>query len=157
MHIPEGTRCRSVEIIPLADDLRFTPDPDVLRIPFSGGVTLEESYFEAESTAGEAFSIWLLWHFAAGRNVDDVRFVHLLDENGIMVTQADASLGDWPPSTTWSEAIVLTLPDKLAPGNYNLYAGWYHFPDLTRLAVQMESPRAQDGLAYLGDIHVMSP
>ena len=41
--------------------------------------------------------------------------------------------------------------DDLPPGEYQVFTGWYSYPDMQRFGVQANTPHAQDGLAFLGN------
>jgi hypothetical protein len=68
-------------------------------------------------------------------------FVHLLDANGVQVTQADSPplSGEWPtsawvPGEAFADPRSLPLPPQLGPGRYTLHLGWYDPASAERLA-----------------------
>jgi hypothetical protein len=153
--IPPAMICNSVVVDALAPDA-YRPDSSIEAIAFANGLTLRDAFVASEAlVAGERLPIWLWWQFAEGRTAEDVRFVHLLDETGILVVQADNSLGEQLAGAQLAEEVSLNIPPDLAPGRYGLYVGWYRFPDFARLPVLSATPRAQDGLAFLGDVTLM--
>ncbi len=155
-HIPAGLACRSLEVrrwsLDAEDGVIF--DPQIEPIAFAADVTLADAFWSPRAQPGEAIEVWLSWRFGQGRAADDVRFVHLLDETGALAAQADGSLGALAAGVRLDEAVTVELPPALPPGRYTLYAGWYAFPDLTRLSVLAATPGARDGLALLGQIEV---
>jgi hypothetical protein len=67
-------------------------------------------------------------------------FVHLVAENGDVLTQADGPpTGGWYPTSWWPVGEIITdertllLPDDLAPGRYQLLAGFYDLATLARV------------------------
>ncbi|MCA9908741.1 MAG: hypothetical protein KC519_08840, partial [Anaerolineae bacterium] len=63
-------------------------------------------------------------------NENDIRFVHVLDETGTLVGQQDIPLGMITANSARSEEIILPLPDDLPPGEYQVIAGWYTYPEI---------------------------
>jgi hypothetical protein len=153
--IPAPLACDAVQVqsaafSPLAlDDLR-TP------ITFEQGVTLHGAFAEGSAQVGEALPIWLWWSFAQGRTTNDVRFVHLINEAGELVAQVDSAVGEQPLDSQWAESMLLEIPRDLAAGEYQLYVGWYTFPEITPLLTQSDDPRAQGGRVHLGQVTLLA-
>ncbi|MBC6936127.1 MAG: hypothetical protein DWB42_09835 [Chloroflexi bacterium] len=146
-HIPETLVCNGARVSGLqASD--YTPAA-MPAVQFEGGLTLAGSLVQP---ARGSVSVGLWWRFDQPRTDLDVRFVKVLDENGQQVAGVDETLGSRAAGEQWVENITLDLPDDLPPGDYGVYAGWYAYPDLTRFAVLADTPRAQEGLAYLGEL-----
>ncbi len=145
--IPETLACNGARVSGLqAPD--YTPAA-MQAVRFEGGLTLAGSLVQP---AHGSVTVSLWWRFDQPRADLDVRFVKVLDENGQQVAGVDETLGSRAAGAQWVENITLDLPDDLPPGDYGVYAGWYAYPDLTRFAVLADTPRAQDGLAYLGKL-----
>ncbi len=84
------------------------------------------------SSPGEEVTITLYWKVRTSLDKSYSVFIHLTDETGKPVAQADGIPGEWlRPTTTWREGEViidrhtLRLPPRLAPGAYPLYVGFY--------------------------------
>ena len=59
----------------------------------------------------------------------------------------------WPEGGfRWADITIAFDPESVPPGTYGLYVGLYTYPDITRLPVNADRPRAQDGLLYVQDI-----
>jgi hypothetical protein len=110
---------------------------------------------------GQALSIETTWRAAQKLSGDYHLFVHVLDQNGKLIAQADTIPGggtfptsQWSVPQTWIEHVAISLPADLPPGEYGIYAGWYLYPDMTRLSVEGNGPHAQDGLVFLREIEI---
>ena len=110
---------------------------------------------------GQTLSVETTWQATQKLPGDYHLFVHLYDATGQLVTQYDSvpdsgnfPAAKWAENQLWSELATLKLPVDLPPGTYQLYAGWYRYPDLTRLGVEGTASKAADGLVYLTDILV---
>jgi hypothetical protein len=101
-----------------------------------------------------ALQLDLLWRFDRPYDASWVRFVHVLNADGELVTQADAPLGEGAAGDYALESLLLDLPADLAAGTYRVYVGWYQYPGLNRLAVTGERHGAADGLGLLGDFEI---
>lgn len=84
----------------------------------------------------------LYWQVLRPLPYDYTVFVHLRDEDGHSVTQADHQpLGPvfpptlWPVGQTIREHSVLRVPSQVPPGTYTLWAGLYRLDTLERLPV----------------------
>ncbi len=115
--VTEATR--SYTLPPLAQPLSATFD-DVIRL---AGADL--------ARAGDAITVTLGWQALDAPPTALTAFVHLLDPDGALVAQSDATPGGGYATTQWApgEAVVdvhrLILPPALAPGSYRLVAGLY--------------------------------
>lgn len=134
-------------------------DIDLLTAPpesaaLEQGITLHAARFPEVATAGASLDISLWWSFDAPLDDQTVRFVKVLDAEGNEVTGQDVALGPIPAESVRADLASLALPADLPPGDYELVVGWYRLPDVTRLAVTSDGPRAQDGLITLGTVRV---
>ena len=141
-HFADALRCRAVQI----DDLAFADfvpgtGADV-PVMFARGVELA-----AFSVDAGAQAVRLMWRFDELVTENDVRFVHVVDAQGQLVAQDDRTLGARSAGEGWAEQ--MTFAD-LPPGAYEVYAGWYTYPDFARFAVLADVPGAADGWVHLG-------
>lgn len=148
--------------------LRFEPSPiltagdapliareSVLQsaVEMGDGVSLHAAYLPETLDADAALAVELFWRFDRPRSETDVRFVHVLDENGQQVTGMDSAPGAQVSDSGLAEHVAVDL-SSVGAGTYEVYAGWYSYPDLVRFPVMADTPRAQDGLIYLGQINI---
>ncbi|GAB5490471.1 MAG: hypothetical protein Phog2KO_06860 [Phototrophicaceae bacterium] len=96
-------------------------------IDLSGGMTLIGS--DIYDWDNQTY-IWLQWQFNRARPDTDVRFMHLVDENGEIIFQDDSSLGVIVDGEIRTELIVFDT-STLAETNYIIRTGWYDFNTLT--------------------------
>jgi len=109
---------------------------------------------DAYQVAAEAswLAIRLSWQFDDPLVGDVVRFVQVLDENGVPVAQDDTPLGPFVAGARWSEQIDLPI-DELRPGAYEVRAGWYRFNadgSISNFSVSSEVPGAAIGAPVIG-------
>ena len=124
-----------------------------LAAEFGGVLALVGYDLEPKAPArGENVAVWLHWSkMGLPLDRDLTVFVHLLDERGDRVAQADgvpAYLGGLP-TTLWQTGVpvldrhVASLPEDLVAGRYTLWIGWYDPQSGERLLL----PSGDDGLA----------
>ncbi|HLY26236.1 MAG TPA: hypothetical protein VKQ72_07840, partial [Aggregatilineales bacterium] len=122
--------------------------------------------FRAPQTvvAGQNFSVETDWRTQQPLHGDYHLFIHVLDSSGQAVAQYDGVPGAgsfpttaWAATQDWQEQAAIAIPTSVTPGQYSIYVGWYHYPDLTRLKVDSATPHASDGLVYLQDVNVQAP
>jgi hypothetical protein len=117
-------------------------------IGYSGGIQLSHAALFSED---DAVTVALDWRFENPPDENTIRFVHLVNGNGEQVA------GDDRPLLTAQrhvEAVTLPLPDDLPPGDYEVFVGWYTFPDLTRLDVLSNVEGADSNWTKIGQIQV---
>lgn len=102
------------------------------------GIRLNGYTIEQTNTA---INLVLYWETAMPLTDSYHRFVHLLDENGELISQADGTpLDGWLPTNRWQpnvqivEKVAINLSPDLPPGSYRLTIGMYTFPQIQRLA-----------------------
>ncbi len=100
------------------------------------------SLVEASFARGEIVPVTLFWRAEQALAQRYKVFVHLLDAQGVLVTQTDAEpIGGLHPTSNWEagEAVVdrygVLLPTNLPTGTYTLTTGMYRPGDGTRLMV----------------------
>jgi hypothetical protein len=99
-----------------------------------------------EVAPGQPFTITLAWQAQKTPRQDLVRFVHLLDPEGVLMAQRDGSpcggecpTSSWLPGEVLVEDVRVQAPVGLAPESYRLAVGWYDAATLQRLAVLDEN------------------
>lgn len=140
-----------------AGSMAFQPHP----VRLSNGMALQAFRVPQMGQIGQSLPVETDWQASQKLPGDYHLFVHVLDQNGKMVTQADSIPGggtfptaNWSAQQDWVETLNVPLPPDLAPGRYGVYTGWYSYPDLNRLSVEGDAPHAADGLVYLRDVEV---
>lgn len=88
-------------------------------------------------TPGETVTLSLLWRGLAEMDEDYTVFVHVVDENGRLLTQQDLRLepstSSWPPKQLGRTQHILTIPAETETTSVNLIVGVYQWPSLNRL------------------------
>ncbi len=131
--------------------MAFTPVEFPEVVQFSDGIRL----LNAGLLDVDASRITAAMHWVSGtpRSDQDVRFVHVVDSTGTLVTQDDHTLGTMAAGEERLDLVTITLPDDLPPGEYRVYAGWYTFtgPDTIRgFDVLSDVPGAAEMRALIG-------
>ncbi len=124
---------------------------DPIRI--EDGIVLA-GYLLPEPQVGEV-EIRLWWRFEEDRSSNDVRFVHVLDENGLPVRDRppDRSFGAIAAGAELTETVRFDT-GALPPGEYRVLTGWYALPDAFRYDVLTNVAGAQDDTVVLGAVRV---
>ena len=102
------------------------------RAALGGQVELVGYDMPEEAGPGEPLAVTLHWHALAESPKSYVRFVHLLDGEGRIVTQQDSVPGQselpttgWVPGEYLVDRVQLALPPDLPAGQYRLEVGFY--------------------------------
>ena len=122
-------------------------------VSFERGLTLTAAYMPPQAQAGDNLPVSLVWQFDETRSESDVRFVHVLNANGELVAQVDASIGIRDPNTVWSEQVDVPLPADLTPGEYRVYVGWYTYPEVVNFCV-LENGACVRNEALIGTVEI---
>jgi hypothetical protein len=149
-------RCSSLWTADLSADDFVAAEPHPT-IEFEQGVQLMGAYIPEQISRGEDLTLSLWWRFDDAVGENEVRFIHVFDEAGNLVTQMDGSLGNQPAGGQWSERLELPLPDDLSGGIYTVDTGWYTYPEGNRLAVLSDVPGAENGTVHVGTFTVDEP
>ena len=115
------------------------------QVNFDAGITLNSAY--VAEPVNNQLKVWLSWEFTGEVGDNLVRFVHLIDENGNQITGSDVAIG-----ATSVDVVALELPTDLPTGQYQLYTGWYTYPDIVRLNVLTDVDGAVNRWVHLGDV-----
>jgi hypothetical protein len=103
-------------------DTLLSYDITIQNTVFQDGIHLSRTWI---GVWDEALYIWLEWQFTVTRSANDVRFVHVLDENNNIVFQSDIPLGEIEASEGQSELLQFPVHD-LPSGTYSIRVGWYN-------------------------------
>ncbi len=150
LHFDATLECRAVQVTNLALG-NFTPSALDQVVQFDRGLQLAGAYLPPVRTEISA-SLW--WRFDQPRSTNEIRFVHVLNAEGVNVAQTDDTLGDQPAGGEWVETVTIPLPDDLPAGEYTVYTGWYTLPEVVRFPVLSDVPGAQNGLVELGKFRI---
>lgn len=131
-------------------------------VPLSDGVTLLGYQCSGEALPRQRIEVLLYWQTRAPLTVDYTTFIHLIDPTtGTLIAQFDNPPVDGlVPTSKWTVGdvmvtrMMLELPSEMPPGNYDLLAGMYTYPDLVRLPVWSERPFSEHGLVWLLSLDV---
>lgn len=132
--------------IAFSDPLPGTFEP----VKFDRGVTLNGNYLSWINH----FSLGLWWQFDQPVTGNDVRFVKLLDEQGVQVSGVDLTLNNHAAGEQWVDTVDFPMSGDLPSGTYKVCVGWYSYPDVIRFPVLSQVDGAQDSLACLGSFTV---
>jgi hypothetical protein len=157
--MPGEGQCRSVLI---QTPRLVLEDAPTLDVDFDGKMRLVD--VDIERVEPGRYDLNFYWQALGSERADYTMFVHLLTIDGEPVTQWDGPIGGLDmPTSRWPEnglgyqqAVIAFDEESLEPGVYQLFAGLYTYPDITRLPVQTDGPRAQEMLLYLQDIVIPS-
>lgn len=147
-----------IATVRLSAPYRLVYEPErVVHHTFGERVALTGYSISPQNPAAEdEWEIHLLWQPLRRMSYDYTVFVHLVDEQGTVVAQADGSPvdGDYP-TTLWrmgdqvADVHVMRLPEAVASGRYSLHVGWYLLETGERLML--------DGADPLTDYAVLGP
>ncbi|HVO71546.1 MAG TPA: hypothetical protein VMT24_15960, partial [Aggregatilineaceae bacterium] len=125
------------------------------------GMTLQGFRLPAEVTRGSHLLVETDWLAAQRLPGDYHLFIHVFSQDSKLLAQYDTipnggrfPTTEWAGSQPWSATASLPVPADAAPGTYEVYAGWYQYPDMTRLSVSGDGKHAADGLVYLASFTV---
>ena len=124
---------------------------DPIRI--ADGIELASYYLPKQFEDEVAIRLW--WRFEADRSNNDVRFIHILDENGLPIRERpdDRSFGEIAAGSELTETVRLDTTE-LPDGEYRVLTGWYELPFAIRYDVLTNVDGAQDDTVVLGSIRV---
>lgn len=133
-----------VDYVRVADTYDDHPSPEnPLRVNLGDSITML-GYDLAPATveAGEIMGVTLYWRALAAIPQDYTVFVHLVGQDGRIVSQHDGQPeGGFYPTSYWDQGEVvkdehvLSLPSEIEAGEYELRAGMYLLEDMYRLPV----------------------
>ena len=111
---------------------------------------------------GQTLDLRLYWQAKARLDADYKVFVHIVAEDGRVVTQQDSIPGSGKyPTHIWdADEQVLDpyrLPIQLPPARYRIMAGMYNAESGERLAAQANGEELKDRQVELGELNVLAP
>ena len=134
--------CRSITVDALAfNDEGLVAPILVERVPYER-LTLA-AFRDRVSEDGQTLVLDLWWRFDQPLDDQQVRFVHVVDEAGTLIVQADSAPGVFAADETLAERVTLDI-STLAPGTYSIRTGWYSFGTGVRYATESNAPGAAD-------------
>lgn len=108
------------------------PGGRAVNVRWNQGLRLVSAAWPEHVAPGATFKLNLVWQGEGPTDQSYKVFVHLRDERGQIVAQADKyPLGGRAPTNGWlpGEVVVdeytLSVPSDLSPGIYTLVVGWY--------------------------------
>lgn len=145
---------------PMAQPAAETRLPE--QVILGGKVVLVTAELEAATVPADSpISVHLFWYVAQSVGEDWTVFVHLLDENGQLVAQADSPprQGDYPTrfweTDEWIEdEYELVVPAQTPAGNYSLWIGMYHSATLVRQFLWVNEAHQPNDSYQIGVIRV---
>lgn len=144
----------SCQTLQLAD-LTLTPlsaGPLYEPVNMSKGVTLAGAYLPQDAITETILPVRLWWTFDEAIRAEDIRFIKVLDANGVQVAALDTAPGAQQPGSELFERLDLDVTGL--SGTYAVYVGWYSLPDVQRFPVLSDVEGAQDSLILVGRVTV---
>jgi hypothetical protein len=142
-------------------------DPRLRPIPFSITFADKAQLISAEvdrvaAQPGEPIKVTLYWNARQPIDRSLVEFVHLIDDQGIMVAQRDTWPGRgmypttlWKPGEVFADTLYLHIPDgAYAPNNATLRVGLYEQDGSRLTAIDARGQTVEDDAASIGTIKI---
>jgi len=130
---------------------------------FRDAVSLVGFGLSRELQPGETLPVDLCWQATASSSADYTVFVHLLNEEGHLVAQADGQplggrylLSIWEPGESVPDRHLIQLPADVSSGSYRLQVGFYDWMTGVRLpALSSQGTRQPDDSLPLTTVEVI--
>lgn len=122
---------------------------DPIRV--AGGIELSGYYMPNDIEDELVIHLW--WSFDSPRTLDDQRFIHVLNEDRVLMRQDDIPFGAVQAGSDYLETVRLDI-GGFEPGDYLVLTGWYALPDMVRYDVLTNVAGAQDSTIELGKFTV---
>ena len=120
-----------------------------------GDIVALADYTRTPAMAGQTITVTLLWHTLKQATEDYTVFVHLVDQNGHLLSQHDGPpdggnyvTSRWLAGTTFVDVHPIALPAGLPSGRYILQVGWYDPATNQRLPLRDASATDLPDRAY---------
>jgi 4-amino-4-deoxy-L-arabinose transferase-like glycosyltransferase len=141
-----------VEPWPLVTAVPETAQPIQAQV----GDTIQLAGYEVDRPTDSQLVVTLYWRAQANINQNWLSFIHLLNENGEIVTQSDfvpanglRPTAGWRQNEVITDPHTLTLPPSLPPGQYTLAAGLFDVETKTRPFVTINAAPQPDNQIIL--------
>lgn len=144
----QRVRVENVRLEVLSEGAIYDP------IRIEDGIILAGYLLPAEAR-DETIKLRFWWRFESERSPKDVRFVHVLDEQGRPAPggPADHNFGTIAAGSELTETVTLDK-SKLQSGAYRVLTGWYELPQAIRYDVLTDVEGAQDDTVVLGTMRI---
>jgi 4-amino-4-deoxy-L-arabinose transferase-like glycosyltransferase len=137
-----GSYLRPAYALPPTFGTETLPNPT--HAQFNSLVTLRGYHMHNDTVRpGEAIDLDLYWEVTGQPPGDYLLFVHLLDDNGLMIAQRDTHPGlgnfptrNWQPGDRFVESVRLVVPETAYTPDMGRLSVGYYVPGAYRLAVQ---------------------
>lgn len=135
--------------------------PNPRREVFASELALSGFELPADAVSpGSVASVSLYWQVLEKPAADYTVFIHVLNDQGELVTQFDRPPGGGAmPTSTWQEGQTLRdtyplpIPADVAAGTYAVRVGMYTWPSLERLPVTLDGQLVGDSVG-LGNVTI---
>jgi hypothetical protein len=104
---------------------------------------LSAAEMDGNPSPGETLTVKLYWEALRRPDLDFTAYVHLLDDEGLLVAGHDTEpmnglfpTSAWIPDEIVPDIHLLSVPAQLSPGTYQIKAGFYLFETKERLPVK---------------------
>ena len=142
-----GVTLEDVELEVLTQGAIYDP------IRIADGIELSGYYMPEDFVTEPIIHFW--WSFDAPRSTNDVRFVHVLDENRGLGDQSDDTIGFAAAGSDFLESVRFDNVSSLPIGTYMVLTGWYELPEMVRYDVLTNVEGAQNSTILLGSFEVV--
>lgn len=122
---------------------------DPIRV--AGGIELSGYHMPENIESELVLHLW--WSFDSPRTFNDQRFIHVLNEERVLMRQDDIPFGPVGAGSEYLESVRLNVRG-FEPGEYLVLTGWYALPDMVRYDVLTNVAGAQDSTIELGRFSV---
>jgi hypothetical protein len=153
----EESTCVSMAFSDIQIDTETWMGYQEMPVQLQYGLSLRGVRVPATAEAGQRIIVDTEWSASEQLPGDYHFFIHVVDSSGTLITQYDSVPGDntypttqWSAPQQWAQTATLDLPATMAIGTYELYAGWYRYPELTRLMVEGQGKGAASQLVFIG-------
>ncbi|MFL7870136.1 MAG: hypothetical protein AB8I58_15005, partial [Anaerolineales bacterium] len=135
-----------------------------INVSFDGLVTLRGYEISQESVSpGDELRVTLFWEVTAEPPGDYFEFVHLIDEQDLMIAQRDTHPGlgrfpssQWRPGDRFQETITIDIPDvAYTPATGTLSVGFYAPQEGYRLGIFSPDGTPQGDAAQLDQVSIV--
>ena len=147
----------------------LAPDfPYKAQAHFEKGIQLFGYDLSTEDVSpGETLFLTLWWLAESDQQTDLTAFTHIgtgfADQTAIIAQRDGIPCDSQYPTSLWQagdlvpDSFAITIPADASSGTYPIAVGWYVFPSLERISLNMAENPLNDNRAVIGTIEVTSP